>query len=483
MIKKKWLLGAGVFLLAFASCDDTTDSLGMSMLTDRDVVEVGTATFKASTQTVATGPVFAKSKIGYVGRYTDPNFGTFEGSFLTELHCPEGTQFPFDEMVTGKAYSTELFLYYSEYFGDSLSTNSLNVYQLDKKLTTNHYTDIDPTSFYNPSDLIASQSYTAVDKSLTDDAKSESGYVPYVRIVLDNAIGQRIIDLNKTHPEYFESDEAFAEHVLKGLYIKPILGDGTVLYIEDIYLNVVFQNYVYEDDGSKMQTYDESGDSIVYYRRTFAATSEVLQANSFTNTQDKLTKRIEDTDVTYLKTPAGLVTEATLPIDEINNTLSNDTLNAVRIDFQNYIPEDNKEFTMDVPDNVILMRARDMKSFFENNELPDDSLSYLTTHSSSNKYIFGNIARLVRAELKDKEAAKKAAGGSWTPTEEATWEDKMQWGKVYLVPVQTTYSTSSSSSSSKTLIEVQNDLTLSAAKLVGKSNKIDVEVIYSKFNF
>ncbi len=481
MIKKKWLLGAGMFLLAFASCDDTTESLGMSMITTRDVVETGTATFKASTKSVPTGPVYAKSKIGYVGKYSDPSFGAFEGSFLTELHCTEGLQFPFDEMVTGKAYATELLLYYNEYFGDSLSTNSLNVYMLDQQLSTNHYTNIDPTDFYNPADLIASQTYTAVDNSLTDEAKSTTGYVPYVRITLDNEIGQRIVDLNKTHPEYFESDAAFRENVLKGLFIEPVLGDGTVLYIDDIYLNVAFESYLFNDDGSRVQKYDESGDSITYFKRTFASTAEVLQANSFKNSEKKLAERVADTGVTYLKTPAGLVTEATLPIDEINTELSNDTLNAVRIDFQNYIPEDKKEFTMDVPNYVVMLRARDMKSFFEENELPDDSLSYLTSHnSSSNKYIFGNIARLIRAELKEKAAAKEAAGGSWTAAQEATWEESMKWGKVYLVPVQATYS---SGSSSTNLVEVQNDLTLSAAKLVGKDEKLDVEVIYSRFNY
>lgn len=480
MIKKKWLLGAGLFLLTLASCDDTTESLGMSMITTRDVVEVGTATFKASTQSVATGPVYAKSKVGYVGRYTDPDFGTFEGSFLTELHCPEGLQFPFDEMVTGKAYATELLLYYSEHFGDPLSTNSLNVYTLDQDLSTNHYTDVDPTAFYNPADLIASQSYTAEDNSFSDEDKAVTGYVPYVRILLDNEFGQRLIDLNKTHPEYFENDEAFREHVLKGLFIEPVLGDGTVLYIDDVRLRVAYESYLFDDDGSRTQKSDASGDSIIYLTRTFASTAEVLQANSFTNTQEKLEERIADEDVTYLKTPAGLVTEATLPIDDIYNQLKGDTLNAVRIDFQNYIPEDDKEFTMDVPEYVVMMRARDMKSFFEDNELPDDSLSYLTAHNSSNKYVFGNIAQLVRAELKEKAAALEEAGGSWTSAQEATWEENMKWGKVYLVPVQATYSQSSSTA---TLVEVQNDLTLSGAKLVGKDEKLDVEVIYSKFNF
>lgn len=41
----------------------------------------------------------------------------------------------------------------------------------------------------------------------------------------------------------------------------------------------------------------------------------------------------QKTDCTYLKSPAGIFTQATLPINKIYEELSNDTINAV-VDFQ-----------------------------------------------------------------------------------------------------------------------------------------------------
>ena len=59
----------------------------------------------------------------------------------------------------------------------------------------------------------------------------------------------------------------------------------------------------------------------------FASTKEIIQANRFENSE-LLKKRCEETDWTYIKSPAGIFTQATLPYDEIYNQLMNDTLNA-----------------------------------------------------------------------------------------------------------------------------------------------------------
>lgn len=136
----------------------------------------------------------------------------------------------------------------------------------------------------------------------------------------------------------------------------------------------------------------------------FASTKEVIQANKFESSEE-LIKKANETGWSYLKSPAGIFTEATLPYDKIHEELSNDTLNAVKLTFTNYNQESNKyKFSMSAPQTVLLLRKKDMDSFFVNNELANNVTSFVATHNSieTNQYTFMNIARLVSACINEK---------------------------------------------------------------------------------
>lgn len=81
------------------------------------------------------------------------------------------------------------------------------------------------------------------------------------------------------------------------------------------------------------------------------------------------------------------------------------TLNAVKLTFTNYNQESNKyKFSMSAPETVLLLREKDMDSFFVNNELANNVTSFVATHNSieTNQYTFMNIARLVSACINEK---------------------------------------------------------------------------------
>ena len=71
---------------------------------------------------------------------------------------------------------------------------------------------------------------------------------------------------------------------------------------------------------------------VVYKSYFFGATKEVIQANHFSN-GSRLEELAQDPDHTYLKSPAGIFTEATFPIAEIYNEHKRDTLNGVNVSF------------------------------------------------------------------------------------------------------------------------------------------------------
>lgn len=507
-------------LIALTGCDDNTGTMGMSMMPESDAVYTYVTSYDVTSESVEADSVYARSETGYLGRYTDPEFGYYEASFLSELNCVDDYRFPdvyhYDE-ATGTATGTmagdtctnvRLVVYYSSWFGDSLTASRLSAYQLnDRWLAERHsngrfyrYTNIDADKYYDKeAGYLGSKAYTAHDYSVSDDerkARDTNGYATYypnVSIQLDRSFGQRILDLNRQHPEYFKNADTFIENVFPGVYIKNDYGDGTILYVDYVALQMQFR-YHYTDSlgvALKKQGTDSdgvAGDDSLYYssRIVFASSSEIIQANKFQNSE-QLQAKISEDDHTYIKSPAGIFTQLTVPYDEIASQIGRDSLNTVRLSLTNYQQESEYEYSMDAPTTLLLIRRKDLKDFFEQNELPDNATSYTCTHNASetNKYIFNNIARLITTTINEKAAAKAAAGSAWNTAMEQQWEED---NKLLLVPVVlSTYT--NQSTGSVTTTGVQHDLEPSYTKLVGGTatengkvkNPIVLDVTYTRF--
>lgn len=518
-----------LIILTFFGCDDTTGTLGIGMLPDSDGMSAHTTTFDVTTRSFAVDSVFAKTSTGYVGRFSDPNFGYYETGFLTELNCTENFSFPEVYKVTERdskgnptkatgtmagdsVVSVQLTIYYSGWFGDSLNACRMSVYELDKKLDKNRYTNINPEEYYNKynsQSLLGRKAYSAHDTSVPDSvrsAKDSNGsptFHPNVTFPLDKKTfgEERILKVYREHPEYFKNAATFIDKVFKGVYIKSDYGDGTILYVDHVALRMQFRfHHVNDTTGVALKKKDGT-DSLFYSTRTvFASTKEVIQANQFLNS-DLIKERVAETAHTYIKSPAGIFTEATMPYDEIYNKLSNDTLNAVKLTFTNYNINNNYKYSMSAPTDVLLIRKQDLKSFFEENKIRDNITSFTVSHNAvaTNQYVFSNIARLVTTCISEKQSAKKVAkekaGSSWN---EAKWESDWKndeatkdWDKVLLIPVSITYESSTSSSNSKTITAIQNDLKPGYAKLKGGpetdangqvKSPLKIEITYTSFN-
>ncbi len=493
-----------------ASCSDNSGSLGLGMFPEGDqIVSGNSVTFDVTTQSALDENVFAKTSMGYVGRFTDPDFGYYESSFMAELHCQDGFKFPAlcdpnndDDrnnedaiMVSNEIYRTELVLSYTSYFGDSLTASRMSVYQLNKALDKDkaYYTNIDPSEFYSTSDLLGRKAYTAVDLSVKDSIRNLSTYVPAVTVTLPTELGQKIYDKAR---ECEKNGTEFADvfrDMFKGVYVKNDYGDGTILYVDQIALNVIYEVYIRDSDsGEMLKTYDEAADSTGYSYRTFVATKEIVQANTFKSDKSVIEKKVNETNCTYIKTPAGIYTQATLPLEKFEEQLSSDTLNVVSLAFSNYnqLSNSSNAFEMSAPDYVLLVREKDKDSFFKENKLVDEVTSYYAAHNgvNNNQYVFSNIVQLVTYCLAEKKAAEEqlanygyisdVKGDDGQPvTTIEQWKEATKWDRVAVVPV--TIGTDSNSN----LVSITNDLTPGYAKLKGgpTGSKLSLEVTYTSF--
>ena len=548
-MKAKYALIA-LLAIAFWGCDDNTAGLGLGMFpgSDRDI-NGQLKTYPVTTSSVPAGRIYAKTNIGYVGKFTDSQFGTYQAGFLSTLNCPEGLTFPglynntafgnnnkitntmvekaSDDItlihknddntgeVIGNIHTVELYLWYNNYFGDSLTACRLSVYELEKELEKAenkdyYYTDINPDEFYKENDILGSKAYTAVDLSVKDSIRNLSTYVPSVHLTFEKNIAERVGGniLRKFREAQeqgikFDNEEFFK--AFKGIYVKSNFGDGTVLYVDQVQMNVVYKCYAIDSiKGTPHLTHDGK-DSTYYAYRVFNSTREVIQANQLDNDNkiDELIKN--DKSCTYLKTPAGIFTEAVLPISKINEELSGDTLNAVKLTFSNYNQSSNSSnFGMSAPANVMLIREKEKDRFFAKNLLSDGVSSFLTSHSTStNQYTFNNITGLINACVNDRKAAerdinekgkveytvydtKKGIDEPKSTNDITIWEEDTKWDKVVLIPVLVTYDSSNNNNyygTSSNIIGIQHDLRPGYVKLKGgeEGGALNLEVVYTSF--
>ena len=99
-MKAKYALIA-LLAITFWGCDDNTAGLGLGMFpeSDRDI-NGKLSTFDVTTESVHAGKIYAMTNVGYVGKFTDETFGTYQAGFLAELNCPSGMTFPGVSKVT-----------------------------------------------------------------------------------------------------------------------------------------------------------------------------------------------------------------------------------------------------------------------------------------------------------------------------------------------------------------------------------------------
>ena len=166
IMKAKYALIA-LLAITFWGCDDNTAGLGLGMFPGSDQnINGKLSTFDVTTESVHAGKIYAMTNVGYVGKFTDETFGTYQAGFLAQLNCPEGMTFPeafsgTTESGTGKMMTDfknlaegvsgnytiiedekgnpigncqiNIYLWYDSYFGDSLTACRLSMYVLDKK--------------------------------------------------------------------------------------------------------------------------------------------------------------------------------------------------------------------------------------------------------------------------------------------------------------------------------------------------------------
>lgn len=480
--------------LTFAACDDTTEGIGGSITNKIDNINISNSAFNVTTKSIVAGAVLSRNNTGLIGKMKDPETGNYvKGDYMTQLSVlPTFSVDTLDYIKQANKGSIEadscyLLVSYNASYGDTIAPMKVTAYEMTQPMAEKkeYYSDYDAfkeglvsennqhwSSNYNLSNTSDVKNFKIyLNKKYTKDGKTYKNY------------GSYIMQTYAEHPEYFKTNYKFLYNVCPGFYIKNVGGTGNMAKIWNTEL--IFYWTRHKTIKAKDGVTDSTAVSIGYNR--FDGTEEVLQLNKIENDTKNLEELANQNqqNCTYLKSPAGIFTEVTLPIEDIMNGHEKDTLNTATISFPrlNNENEDNP-YNFATPSTILMVQKDSLQSFFEKSKLADNRTSYTASYSSTgtykNAYTFQNIANLVSAMYKNKAEGEK---------KNAKWMDEHpNWNKVVLVPVNVITTTQGYTT---VISKINHDMSLASTRLKrgvittdsnGKeTSPIQIKVIYSKF--
>ncbi len=464
--------------LTFAACDDTTEGIGGSITNKIDNINISNSAFNVTTKSIVADSVLSRNNMGLIGKMKDPETGNYvKGDYMTQLSVlPTFSVDTLDYIKQANKGSIEadscyLLVSYNASYGDTIAPMKVTAYEMTKPMAEDkeYYSNYDAfekgwvnennqhwSSNYNLSNTSDVKNFKIyLNKKYTKDGKTYKNY------------GSYIMQTYAEHPEYFKTNYKFLHKVCPGFYIKNVGGTGNMAKVWNTEL-------IFYWTRKKTINKDSTAVSIGYNR--FDGTEEVLQLNKIENDTENL-KKLASKDqekCTYLKSPAGIFTEVTLPIKDIMKGHEKDTLNTATISFPrlNNENEDNP-YNFATPSTILMVQKDSLQSFFEKSKLADSRTSYTASYSSTgtykNAYTFQNIANLVSAMYKNKGKGEN-------------------WNKVVLVPVNVITTTQGYTT---VISKINHDMSLASTRLKrgiittdsnGKeTSPIQIKVIYSKF--
>ena len=495
----KYMAGVVIAAMAISSCDEDSLSIGSSLTNESDTLSLSKSVYQATSQTVIANSVLTDPQDFFFGRVSDPQTNTivtsdFTSQFyvLPSLDISSAEYFVYKEDGKVTADSCDIIIYTKSPANtlDNLTAMQMRIRELQTPIPSGRY-----YSDFNPEDYVRkdqdaidfTHTFTYTNLRDTETERANSDYLNNIRLVLNKPYkgrdgvtyknyGTYILRQYMEHKERFRNSNIFAREVCPGFLFEITDGLGFYAAMSNIGLRVF---------------YTLNRDNVYQTSQVFAGTEEVVQTVRVTNDKTALTNLAAETDHTYLKTPAGLFTEVTLPVESIWNGHGNDSLLAAKIVFQRLNNTNVSERDLEAPSALLMVMKDSLNTFFEQRKLPNSQTSFLTSFtSSSNIYSFTNISTLITHMWDKRNAAIKliqTAHPDWT-MEQATseWANQkdangnlvnQDWNKVILVPAS--YEINSSTSS---ITRIGHDMSLTSARLVGgKDHPISIEVVYGQF--
>lgn len=449
---------------------------GTAVLEPTDRITVREDTFPLMTM-IDTCDYVISSPDSFLLGERKTRYGTIKADILTQMACPEDYSYPENVVFD----SMRIYIFYTSCVGSERSPLSINMYEMDKqtleynpnpKYKTNE--DVSRFCSLDDSTRILSQERIVVAEHHNDSTyfASLDAYLPVVSFSVDpnSAFFKRFTSYTS-----YGTQKEFNEQVLKGLYITTDFGSSTVLNVSNIGM-IVNYHFTYERFDGEVVT--ETGE------KSFYSNSEVKQLNRYIyeDRASLLQTLQQDSLYNYLVAPAGIYTYIDLPMHQMYDTILGEERYATHSAYVNLaqlkVMVNKEDGSSPFADQVLLIKCGDnnsrLHSFFENKELPSDTvavLGSLTTgvdvSGNTIYYYLFDISSLLTGILH---------------TNPQALPDNEQTLRMALVPVSTIMSTSSNGTTH--IVSIKEAQTISATPLYSTKNpaaQTTLQVVSSLF--
>ena len=428
-MKNKTILASLSVCLMFIACDDTITRVGLGIQPEGDKISVYDDTIYISASTIKTDSVYAKSIVGYLGEYYDPDYGSIKAGYASQFYPAIG--FKTDSLETGKIDSIRLNLYFKTWVGDSLAPMEVTVYPINKPLEKHYYTNINPADFCDMENPIVRTGYVAHNSIISDSLINTGLYPKAISIPLPQEMGQAFLEeAQKPEPNAFSSVENFIEY-FPGFYLKSSFGTGCMLSVDYTWINIYYKRYYTYTNSSNNDT-----TVLISDHAQFQVTKEVMQMNTIESDYNEALMQPNKGN-TFIKSPNGVFTKLSIPLDEIKEKIGDRKFSGVTLSLK-AVEKNSWKYALNFPGmgiigttttaaKLLLIEPDSVKNFFEKQSLANNYTSYTTTFSETTySYTFSNISNLIQNVI-----------------DNAPEKDVLE---LLLIPVQTSFSLQSTSS-------------------------------------
>jgi hypothetical protein len=212
------LMATGALLVA--SCGEP-DAIGIEVQPAGDNINVFfTDTVSLELNTIREDSLITDEKVAalnLVGSYVDPVFGLSRASFYSEVRLPNNNS-NFSFGTSPVLDSVVLALGYSDYYGDTLSSMTYQVYEVTESMVYD-------TAYYSHDNLTLGTLLGTVQATAhpTDSVElGTSTFAPHLRLRLDDSFGNSFLAAD---PSNFLSNAAFVSY-FKGIHVKTLDASG-----------------------------------------------------------------------------------------------------------------------------------------------------------------------------------------------------------------------------------------------------------------
>lgn len=390
--------------LFFTACEDGVSGIGNSISSAEVTINVDSLTYNLLANTIEAPSFESRSAYNLLGSIRVPEYGALDCSYVTQFMPAENLNLP-DSITSAEIDSVKLILTVPKAYvtGDTLAPQQMKVYALNRQLPSDISSDFNPDGYYDKSNPLAVKSYTLSGYEYNDSTYKSSASIK-LKTLLPDDYGLAMVKKYESDPEVFVWPQEFAKY-WPGVYISPSFGKGCIapVYSTDIfaYFPKTVTNTETDADGKIVVSTYQVADSVCI---ATSAPEVISNINIDYRPSDSLEQMISE-GKNIITTPGGYAVKLTFPAKDILHDYWGEEYNLGVINNMVFsIPAKiiTNSYGIGMPPALLLVKATEADTFFEEGRLPDNKTSFFSLYSATDgAYTFSSMREYIVA-LKQK---------------------------------------------------------------------------------